>query len=104
MKKYLMFSVAFMFAGLLFTSPRVLRSVSAKRPRPQFASDRLLVKYRTEVEDREIERDITERVLPASRSQIESLHTNALGKFYVVKLSNGLSVEEAASILRQSPN
>ena len=104
MKKYLMFSVAFLFVSLLFTSPSILRPVSAKRQRPQFASDRLLVKYRTQVEDREIERDITERMLPASSSQIQSLHTNALGKFYVVKLSNGLSVEEAASILRQSPN
>ena len=104
MKKYLMFFVAFLFLSLLFTSSRVITPVSAKRERPEFASDRVLVKYRTQIEDREIERDITERVLPAGRSQIESLHTNALGKFYVVKLPGGLSVEEASSILRQSPN
>jgi subtilisin family serine protease len=104
MKKYLLFSVSLLFVSLLFTSSTALRPVSARPQRPQFATGRLLVKYRAQVEDREIERDITERMSPAGRSQVESLHTNALGKFYVVKLPEGVSVEEAGRVLSQSPD
>src|SRR5215813_9232987 len=103
MKKYLLYLVSVSFVGLSITLMRGIKPVSAKGQRPQFASDRLLVKYRSEVEDLEIERDIAARVLPSGRAEAESLRTGHLGKFYLVKLPQGASVEEAASRLSRSP-
>ena len=104
MKKYLLYLVAISFAALFLISIKSAKAVSARGQRPQFVSGQLLVKYKSEVEEPDIERDIVDRVPPSSRAGIRPLHTNALGKFYVVKLQEGVSVEDAASTLSRSPN
>jgi len=104
MKKYLLYIVSISFVGLFFISVKGVKPVSARGQRPQYVSGRLLVKYKAHVEAPEIERDIAGRMMPSRSAGIESLQTSALGKFYLVKLRQGVSVEEAASVLRQSPN
>src|SRR5215467_3389067 len=103
MKKYLLYLVLISFIGLLLVPVRTIRPVSAKSRSAQFASGRVLVKYKSEVEEPQIERDIEERIRPSSRA-VESLRADAIGRFYLVKLQEGVSVEDAVSMLRQSPN
>ena len=103
MKKYLLYLVSISFVGLTIISVRGIKPVAARGQRPQFASDRLLVKYRSEIEDPEIERDIAERMMPSGRAEVQSLGTGHLGKFYLVKLPHQASVEEAAARLGRSP-
>jgi subtilisin family serine protease len=103
MKKYQLYIVAISFAALVLIPVKAARPVLATGQRAQFVSGQLLVKYRSEVEAAEIERDIDDWVPPSIRVGMQPLHTSALGKFYLVKLHHGVSVEDAVSMLNRSP-
>src|SRR5262249_25559110 len=103
MKKYLLFLVIISFIGLCFIPRKLLRPVSAQGRRARFVDGQLLVKYRPEIEETDIERDIGEQVFKPGSAAVESLHTHALGKLYLVKLPQGVSVEETASMMRRNP-